>query len=88
LGDVSVRLAPLATREAESMIDETLAGRLIAGFRGGNRLYREALVGLLVRVSGFLSEHPEVLELDLNPVRLFREGLSTLDVRVAVANDG
>lgn len=82
--DVSIRLAPLTRREADNMISETQAARFIAGFRGAQRLDREALAQLLMRVGGFLSDHPGVLEFDLNPVRLFPSGLSTLDVRVAV----
>jgi succinyl-CoA synthetase beta subunit len=81
--DVSIRLIPVAMRDVEAMIDETRAGRLIEEHGLGKRLDREALAHLVLRVSDFMSQHPEIVELDLNPVRLYHRGLSTLDVRVA-----
>ena len=41
-----------------------------------------ALVNLLLTVSQIVTEQPEIEELDLNPVRLFEQGLMVLDVRL------
>jgi hypothetical protein len=39
---------------------------------------------LLARVSGLVTHCPEIQEMDLNPVRLFANGLCIIDSRVRV----
>lgn len=84
LDDVGFRLAPLAGRDARELLGELRLARLVRGHRGAAALDEEALVAALLAVSRLLDEHPEIAQLDLNPVRLYEHGLLALDARVFV----
>jgi acyl-CoA synthetase (NDP forming) len=84
LGDVAFRLAPLDRDEARKMIREVKGHPLLAGVRGQPPRDEEALLDLLMAVSQVVVDHREIKELDLNPVRLYEEGLLVLDARTIV----
>lgn len=52
------------------------------GFRGGPVLDRDALRDLILRFACLLRDHPQVSEVDLNPVRLMKRGYVVLEMRV------
>jgi acetate---CoA ligase (ADP-forming) len=71
LAAVAVRLAPFDAADAADLVDETLL-RAAPG--------RAALVDALVRLSWFAADLADlVVECDLNPVRLYSDGLLALD---------
>ena len=72
LRDVSVRVAPLTDRDAEEMVHGIRSFPLLEGYRGAPPANTESLLDLLHRVSRMVTELPEILELDLNPVLVFQ----------------
>lgn len=80
--DVAFRVVPLERLDAEEMVSEIMGYPLIAGYRDQNGYDEGQLVKTLLSVSQLMQEHPEIRELDLNPVRLFHRGLAALDVRI------
>jgi acyl-CoA synthetase (NDP forming) len=82
LKDVSFRLAPLLRKDAEDMIHEIRGYPLLTGIRGRAVCDTQALVDLLLNLSQLVMAHPEIDELDLNPVRVYERGLMALDVRL------
>jgi acetyltransferase len=80
--DVSFRVAPMSERDVAEMIDEIRGRRVLSGLRGNPPADLPALRALLLRVSAFLSTHPDVEEMDLNPVIVHARGLSVADARV------
>ncbi|MDX9999884.1 MAG: acetate--CoA ligase family protein [Polyangia bacterium] len=86
--DVVFKLAPLSRPEAEAMLDGIHGKPLLEGFRGQPPADRERLVDLLLRVSRLLADHPEIAELDLNPIRVSPVGgvTAVVDARVRVAH--
>ena len=74
MGDVSFKVAPLNREEARNMMNEVKGYRLLSGVRGEARADIPCLTELILRVSRLAADHPEILELDLNPVKVFREG--------------
>lgn len=80
--DISLRVAPLDRREAESMIEDVKAYPLLKGARGQEASDLDALADLLVKFSYLPFHYPEVGEVDLNPVFLFTDGAVVGDVRV------
>ncbi|MCR8453886.1 MAG: acetate--CoA ligase family protein [Crenarchaeota archaeon] len=82
--DVTFRLAPIDDVEAEEMIKETKGYQLLKGFRGGEHANIELLKRLLVKTSQILVEHPEIVELDLNPIRIFKDRAVVLDAKILV----
>jgi acetyl coenzyme A synthetase (ADP forming)-like protein len=84
LGDVAVRLAPLSDLDAPEMLRALKVFPLLDGYRGGQRCDIPALEQLLLRVSALVEAHPEVAELDLNPVVALQDGPLILDARIRV----
>ncbi|MBW1711540.1 MAG: acetate--CoA ligase family protein [Deltaproteobacteria bacterium] len=84
MDDVSFRVAPLEKIDALEMISEIKGYPLLTGVRGQAGCDLDRLVELLLAVSRMMTDRPEILELDLNPVRVYRQGLEVLDVRLVV----
>jgi acyl-CoA synthetase (NDP forming) len=84
IGEASFRLAPLTDVDAEELVLAGKAGRLVRGFRGAAPADAGALVDLLHRLGRLADEHPEVAELDLNPVVAAPDGCVAVDARVRV----
>ena len=85
LDDVAFRVAPVDAAEALGMIRELRAAKMLGNFRGRPAVDMEALAALLVRVSELLTDLPEVMELDLNPVFASAGGAAVADARMVLA---
>jgi acetyl coenzyme A synthetase (ADP forming)-like protein len=85
IGAAAFRIAPLTDVDANELVTEGKAGRLVAGFRGAPRADVQALVDLLHRLSRLAEDVREVAELDLNPVIALAEGYVAVDARARVA---
>jgi acyl-CoA synthetase (NDP forming) len=82
IGSTRLALAPLTDVDAEELVSSGKAGRLVAGWRGAAPADRAALVDLVHRLARLAEDHPEVTELDLNPVIALAEGCVAVDARV------
>lgn len=86
MGDVAFRLAPLGEGDARDMIDEIKGRPALDGARGRPPADVDALAETLERVSAFAAAHPEVRELDLNPVIASPDGAVAADARIVLAD--
>ena len=84
LKDVSFRIVPVAKFDAAEMIREIKGFPMLQGFRGAEPADLGALEKLIVKVSEFVEQHPQVKELDLNPVFAYKDGVVAVDARVVV----
>jgi len=84
IGAAGLRLAPLTRAEAEELVLEGKAGRLVRGFRGAAASDAGALADLVMRLSRLADDIPELAELDLNPVLARPDGCCAVDARVRV----
>ncbi|GIW17013.1 acetate--CoA ligase family protein [Tepidiforma sp.] len=84
LKDVSFRLVPLEEKDAQQMIDEIKGRPVLSGVRGQPPADIEALKRTILKVSEFVQAHPEVKELDLNPVFAYPDGALAVDARIVV----
>ncbi len=87
LKDVTFRLAPATNEDALSMLDGIQAAEMLHGVRGGDPANREALADIIVKVSQLVSDFPEMVELDLNPVFATKKDAIAADVRIVVDFD-
>jgi len=85
LKDVSFRLVPLAEKDADQMINEIKGRPVLAGVRGQPPSDIAALRQTILKVSEFVQQHPEVRELDLNPVFAYPNGALAVDARIVIA---
>jgi len=86
LGDVSVRLAPLGRRAARSMLRSLRTFPLLDGYRGAPRADISRIEDVLLRVSALAATHPEIAELDCNPLTAGPDGALVLDARIRVVD--
>jgi acetate---CoA ligase (ADP-forming) len=82
MGDATMRLAPLGWHEAASMIGDLRGRALLEGWRGAPAVDRKAICAALVAVGDLMARHEEIKELDLNPVRVYPDGLLALDALI------
>jgi len=86
LKDVSLRIHPITDVDASEMVRETKAFRLLEGYRNQPQGDVAALEDALQRISGLISVMPELVEMDLNPVKVLEPGLGicVVDARMRV----
>jgi len=84
LKDATFRLAPASQEDALSMLDSIAAAEVLRGVRGAKGVNREALAGVIQRVSELVTDFPEIGELDLNPVFATEKGAIAADVRIVI----
>jgi len=82
LKDVSFRIVPLTQRDAREMIREIKGYPLLEGYRGQEPVDVANLEELVLKVSNFVEQNPEVEELDLNPIFAYSDGAVAVDARI------
>ncbi len=83
LEDVSLRVCPITRKDAEMMVQEIKAYKVLKGYRG--RKYDvNALIDILLKASRLLTDNPEIKELDINPVFALRKGAKVCDARIVI----
>jgi acetyltransferase len=78
--DVAFRLAPFDRREAQEMINEIKCINLLRGVRGERPSDLQALAESLLRFSQLVTDFPEIVEFDVNPLTLFEEGRGVMGI--------
>ena len=86
--DTALRLAPVNRREALAMIAELRGGAILDGARGNPPIDRTAFADLIVKLSEVAAAHPEIAEMDLNPVAAYADGVKVLDARILLTAEG
>lgn len=84
LGDVTVRLAPIGPRDAGEMLRSLRTFPLLEGYRGAPPADLAAVRDVLMRISALAAAHPEIAELDCNPLLAAPDGAMVLDARLRV----
>ena len=86
LRDVAFRLAPVSDTDVAEMLDGLRAAKLLDVFRGAPPADRAALVASITRVSALVAIMPELLELELNPLKVLArgEGVVGVDARMRI----
>jgi acyl-CoA synthetase (NDP forming) len=82
--DVSFRLVPVTSRDAGQMIKEIKGFPLLEGYRGSEPVDIGKLEELIVKISGFIENNPQIKELDLNPVYGYRDSVIAVDARIVI----
>jgi len=88
LKDVSFRVAPITRYDAEEMIKEIKGYPILEGIRGQPPVDLDALIDILLKVSDLSMDHPEIDQLDLNPIFAYPEGAKAVDARIILSPQG
>ncbi len=81
--DVTFRILPIDEQEIDTMIQEIKGYPLLRGYRG-HSVDLDSLKTLLHKISRLVMEHPQIRELDLNPVICYPDGYVVVDARIFV----
>ena len=82
LKDNAVALPPLNAYMVEQMIAKTKAAKYLETFRQLPAANKKALIDVLLNISTMVSELPEILELDINPLIVDEHGVMAVDARI------
>jgi hypothetical protein len=80
LHDVAVRLCPPAPEDLDEMLDECAAGKLLAAVGGA----RAGVTDVLARLARLALDHPEIEEVDVNPLFAGPDGVAAADALVVL----
>ncbi|HHV38027.1 MAG TPA: acetate--CoA ligase family protein, partial [Tepidimicrobium sp.] len=84
LKDVSFKVAPVSQKEAMDMVKKLQLFPVLDGARGQAKLDVDAVVDTIVRVSRLIVENEDIVEIDINPIRVYEKGIAALDARVII----
>jgi acetate---CoA ligase (ADP-forming) len=82
LKDVAFAPAPLTSSEAADLVSRVRSSILLDGLRGAAASDRVALIAVLERVGRLAADHPQIAEMDINPLVVRTVGAVAVDVRV------
>jgi acetyl coenzyme A synthetase (ADP forming)-like protein len=85
--DVTLRILPITEETIRQMIREIHGYPMIQGYRGSKPRDEEALVKVMWAINCFFAENTNVVEFDINPVRLYESGACIVDARIFVDDE-
>lgn len=88
VSDSSVAIAPVGDTDVEFMLNSLRGRALLDGFRGLPRCNRSAIAKVAIAIGQMLSEHPEIIEVEINPLRTNQAGAVALDALVVLHDEG
>jgi acetyltransferase len=83
--DAVFRIHPLTDVDAQEMVRSIKAYRLLEGWRGAKPSDIKALEELLLRVSAMVEDLPQIMEMDLNPLKSLERGYAVVDARILLS---
>ena len=84
IADRAVALPPLNTILARDLVARTKVSRLLAGHGDRAAADLDAVYMTLMKVSQLVIDHPEIVELDINPLIVDEKGVLALDARMSI----
>lgn len=86
LKDVSFGFAPITREAASRMIESLKTSEIFNGVRGQKPMDKEATIEALGRLSQLVTDFPEIVELDINPLLMLPtgQGVKSLDARIVI----
>ena len=86
--DVTLGFLPLTRDDALVMIRDVKGHKLLSGYRGQPPVDEQALADCILSVAKMAETHPEIVEIDLNPVFAYPDGILVVDARIIKKEEG
>jgi acyl-CoA synthetase (NDP forming) len=84
VADSSVRLAPLNELDVDDMLSGLRGKKLLDGFRHLPKVDRASIAKVAIALGDLLLDHPEIAEVEINPLRVNAEGALALDALIVL----
>jgi acyl-CoA synthetase (NDP forming) len=84
LADTTMRLAPVTSDQAADMLRSLRGKRILEGFRNLPAIDRDAVADVIVAIGRLMCEHPEISQVEVNPLRVTERGALALDALVTL----
>lgn len=78
--DIQFKVAPLSSKDIESMVADTMAGKLLDGYRGAPIADFDALYGVIAKINNLAMENPEIQEIEINPLIVYPQGQGVIAI--------
>ena len=85
INDSAISLPPLNLPLARWQMNHTRVWRLLQAYRGKPAAAIDAIAEVLIRLGQLAADHPEIIELDINPLLADADGVVALDARIRIA---
>ena len=72
--DIAVRMVPVNKKTALRMITDMQGSAILRGYRGNPPYDLKAIANCISRISKLLIDHPEIVNIDINPLIAYEEG--------------
>jgi acyl-CoA synthetase (NDP forming) len=82
--DVAFRVAPIDRIDAMNLMNEIKGSKILKGFRGEPAADTDAIMDVLLNVSGLMMEHDSITQLDLNPLIVYPHDACAVDSRIVL----
>jgi acetyltransferase len=82
--DVQLAVAPVDEAEAVGLLRSLRGAAIFGGLRGHPAIDLEPVARVIVRVGELIADHPQISELDLNPVLATESGCVAVDWRIQI----
>ncbi|WML30145.1 acetate--CoA ligase family protein [Neobacillus sp. OS1-32] len=82
--DFSMRMMPVSVDDVEEMLKELKSYQMIEGYRGKKGINKQLIYTICLSLNDLIEEHPEIEELDLNPVIFTDNDAYICDVRILI----
>ena len=84
--DIDQIMCPSSKSEIKEKLENLKCYKILKGIRGNSEADIEAYIDIIEKISHLMNKHPQIIELDLNPVRVFTkgEGVIALDARAKI----
>ena len=80
LKDISFKVAPLTSEDIDEMIENTLAGQLLKGYRSSAKADIKAVKETIARLSQLSLDNPAISEIEINPLIVYPEGQGAISL--------
>jgi len=84
VNDKALGLPPLNMALAHAMIAKTRVAKLLAGYRDHPPMKIERMAQGLVSLSRLIINHPEIVDVDINPMLADKDGVMVVDARIKI----
>lgn len=84
LKDVSFRVCPITSKDADEMFNELKLKKLLEGYRNTKPINKDFLKKILIKVSNIPIKYPEIAEMDINPFVINDKSGKVVDARMLI----